>query len=136
MVATTPSIGKGTVVRVGRGAVPAWITLARVGDVTFPTAVSDELDATAQDSPGNSKEFIAGLTDNGVIDLPIQYLEGSPTDVLLRAIQISGEIIQLEITPKGGSPERWAAFCRQYSRTAPVNGIQMTQASFRVNGTI
>ena len=136
MVATAPTSGKGTVVRIGRGSTPVWTTLARVGDVTFPSATIEELDVTAQDSPGNAMEFIAGLTDNGLFAVPMQYLPDSPTDVMLRAILLSGEIVQIEITPKGGTLERWAGFLKQYERSAPVKSVQQMTATFRVNGTI
>ena len=136
MVATVPSFGKGTIVRIGRGLTPTWTTLARAGDLDFPQAMADELDVTAQDSPGNAKEFIGGLIDNGTVDIPLQYLEGGPTDVLLKAILVTGELVQLEMTPRGGVAEKWVAFCKGYARSAPVQGVQTSTATFRVNGTI
>jgi predicted secreted protein len=136
MAATLPAIGKGTIVRVGRGAGPTWTTLARVGDVTFPQAEAEDIDVTAQDSPGNALEFIAGLTDNGTVEIPTQYLPDSPTDVLLRALQLSGEAVQLEITPVNGTAEKWAAYVKAYGRSAPVKGVRQATAMFKISGTI
>lgn len=136
MPATLPDIGIGTIVRIGRGAGPTWTTLSRVGDVTFPQAMADEVETTHQQSPGRTKEFIAGLIDNGTVTIPTQYLPDSPTDVLLKAITLSQELVQVEITPVNGTAEKWAGFCKQYQRTAPVQGVRMADATFRINGTV
>jgi hypothetical protein len=135
---TEATIGYGTRIRVGVGAGPTWTTLQHVGDVEWPMAEADEHEVTAMDSPNRTKEYIAGLIDNGEITIPLNWVPGSDTDTVLTAIQASGEIVQVEFLSNadGATPETYAGFCKRYARTSPVNGVQTAEASFRINGTV
>lgn len=135
---TDATIGYGTTVRIGRGAGPTWTTLQHVRDVEWPKSEADEHDVTAMDSPNRTKEYIGGLTDNGEVAVPLWWVPDSPTDVLLRDIQATGELVQIEFTSNkvGATPETYVGFCKAYSRTSPVNGPQEAEAMFRINGGV
>lgn len=135
---TEATIGYGTRIRIGRGAGPTWTTLQHVQDVEWPMAEADEHEATAMDSPNRTKEYIAGLNDNGEVTIPLMWVPGSPTDLLMTAIQASGELVQIEFLSNadGASPEAYVGFCKRYSRTSPVNGVQTAEAGFRINGLV
>ena len=135
---TEATIGYGTVIRVGVGAGPTWTTLQHVLDVEWPMAEADEHEATAMDSPNRTKEYVAGLIDNGEVTIPLNWVPGSDTDTVLTAIQQSGELVQIEFTSNavGATPETYVGFCKRYSRTSPVNGAQQAEAGFRINGRV
>jgi hypothetical protein len=135
---TQATIGYGTVIRIGVGPGPTWTTLQHVMDVEWPMAEADEHEATAMDSPDRTKEYIGGLNDNGEVTIPMNWVPGSPTDTVLTAIQQSGELVQIEFTANkaGATPETYSGFCKRYSRTSPVNGIQTAEAGFRINGQV
>ena len=135
---TEATIGYGTVIRVGVGAGPTWTTLQHVLDVEWPMAEADEHEATAMDSPNRTKEYVAGLIDNGEVTIPLNWVEDSDTDTVLTAIQQSGELVQIEFTANhaGAVAETYVGFCKRYSRTSPVNGVQTAEAGFRINGSV
>lgn len=135
---TDATIGYGTQIRIGRGAGPTWTTLAEVGDVTWPVNETDSIEATHMASPSRAKEYIAGLTDNGEIAVPMNWVPGSASDVTLEAIRLSGEIVQIEISSNEDVPtvRTYAGFCKKYGITSPVQGVQTAEAMFQVNGEI
>ena len=130
-------IGYGSTVRIGRGATPVWTTLALVGDLEMPDEQIDEIEVTHMQSPGRRKQFIAGLTDGGEVGVPMNYIADSATDVMLKAIKITGEDVQIEITLTAtGTPEVYGGFLKGYARTAPVGDKMMATATFRLNEVI
>lgn len=135
---TDATIGYGTQVRVGRGETPVWTALAEIKDVTWPVAEADDIEATNMESPNRTKEFISGLTDNGEVVIPMNWVPGSPTDVLLADLQSTGELVQVEFTSNevGATPEIYVGYVRRYSRTSPVNDVQMAEAAFRISGLV
>lgn len=127
-------IGYGSTVRVGVGATPTWTTLDLVGDIELPDEQVDEVEVTHQKSPGRRKQFIAGLTDGGSVGVPINYIPGNATDVLLKTLRASREQVLLEITPsEDGSPETYSAYLSGYSRAAPIGAKMTATATFRVS---
>lgn len=135
---TEATIGYGTQIRVGVGVGPTWTTIAELGDVEWPMAEADEHEATSMDSPNRTKEYIQGMIDNGEVTIPLNWVPGGATDTVLKAILASGELVQVEFTDNsvGATPETYVGFCKRYSRTSPVNGVQKAEAGFRINGTV
>lgn len=127
-------LGYGSTVRIGRGETPTWTELAFVGDVDAPDEQTDDVEVTHMKSPGRRKQFIAGLTDGGEVSVPMNYIPGSPTDVLLKSIKSSGEEVMIEITlGEDGEPETYAGYCKGYGRTAPVADKMMATAVFKLS---
>jgi len=135
---TEATIGYGTQIRIGVGVTPTWTTLAEIKDVTWPVAEADDIEATHMASPNRTKEFISGLTDNGEVVVPMNWVPGSATDVLLAGLKASGELVQVEFTDNtdGATPEVYVGYVRRYSRTSPVNDVQMAEAAFRISGLV
>lgn len=137
MSSTGVTIGYGTIVEIATITEPEFVKLAGIGDVTFPVNETEEVEVTHQESPGRAKEFIAGLTDNGEVSVPVHYVPLSPTDMLLNSIRATGETVQIRFTAaNGGPPETYAGFCKRYARTAPVQGAMTAEAVFRISGII
>lgn len=142
MSATGVRTGKGTTIRVGRGAGPDWTKLVGVGDVSMPQSVADEIETTHMES--DRKEFIAGMTDSGEVSVEVHWLPGSPMDIALKACQASGETVQIEFSvpaptalePAARLVEVYAGFVKAYNRTAPVNDKMMAEVTFRLSGLV
>lgn len=134
---TGVDIGHGTVVRFGVGATPVWTQLLGLEDVTFPNSQTDEIEVTHMQSPNRTKEFMAGLNDNGEVSFSVHWIPGGPQDTVVMGIKASGEIIQVEFTAaNGGEPEIYAGFVKGYERMAPVNGAMKATILVRVSGRI
>ena len=130
-------IGYGSRVRIGRGAAPTWTELQFVGDLEMPDEQIDEIEVTHMQSPNRRKQFIAGLTDGGEVGVPMNYIAGSATDIVLQAIKATGEDVQVEITLTAtGTPEVYGGFLKSYARSAPVNDKMMATATFRLSEAI
>jgi hypothetical protein len=127
-------LGYGSKVRIGRGATPTWTELEFIGDLEMPDEQIDEIEVTHMQSPGRRKQYIAGLIDGGEVGIPMNYIPGNASDVLLLALKASGEEVQIEITlTASGTPETYAGFLKSYARTAPVNDKMMATATFRLS---
>ncbi len=135
---TEATIGYGTQIRIGRGVTPTWTTLQHVRDVEWPMAEADEHEVTAMDSPNRTKEFIGGLIDNGELTIPLWWVPDSDTDVLLKDLASTGELVQFEFTGNhsGAVAEVYAGFVKRYGRTSPVNGPQEAECVVRINGAV
>lgn len=136
----------GNVIEVGRitqgSNTVTFTALTGVQDITLPNSTRDEIEITSQDSKG-SREFIAGLIDNGEVALEMNWEVGSATDTLLKAIKGTGETVQLRfrIGPTATAntfnlTETYAAFCKGYERTAPFADKPAATATFRISAAI
>ncbi|MER5171589.1 phage tail tube protein [Thioclava kandeliae] len=134
MADETGMIGFGSTVRIGRGETPNWTELALVGDIDMPDEQIDEIETTHMKSPGRRKQFISGMTDGGEVSIPMNYIPGSASDLLLQEIKASGEVVLIEITlTADGTPETFAGFLKGYARTAPVGDKMTCEATFRLS---
>lgn len=127
-------LGYGSTVRIGVGATPAWTELDLIGDIDMPDEQADDVEVTHMKSPGRRKQYISGLFDGGEFSVPMNYIPGSATDLLLKQLKASGEIVMVEITlGVDGEPETYAGYLKGYGRTAPVNDKMTATASFKIN---
>lgn len=110
--------------------------LAEIKDIEWPDSVADEIDVSHMDS-GRNKEFKAGMVDNGETTIPMNYVPGSPTDVLLTELKATGEDVIIEyVLPGELTGEKYEAFCKGYKRTTPMNEAMMAEATFRISAFI
>ncbi|TQS73297.1 hypothetical protein ERN12_05945 [Rhodobacteraceae bacterium] len=137
MSTTGVNIGYGVKVRLGRGASPNWVVLKGVGDFDMPDGEADDVDVTSHSSPNRTMEFIAGMIDNGLLAIPLDYVPDSEQDVMLLELRNTGELIQMGITPPGSQNEEiYAAFVKSYKRSLPVKGKASATLNMRVNGLV
>lgn len=132
-------IGIGSVVEIGRTVAntTTFTALAGVKDITLPESTVDEIEITNMDSPNRTKEFMAGLNDNGEISLEMLWEPESATDDLLLAIKETGETVQIRFDIVGTTtPETYAGFLKGYTRTAPVSAELNATATFRISAKI
>lgn len=131
-------IGIGVKVEIGRGAIPSWTELEKVGDVEFPTIEYEEIDVTHQQSANRQKEFIRGLADWGDFSVPMKFVPGSVTDDLLLELLDSGETVKIRITVPATTPfvETYSGYLKSYGRTLPVGDAMEAEATFRINAKV
>lgn len=130
-------IGYGSKVRIGVGPTPTWTELAFIGDIEMPDEQTDEVEVTHMQSPGRRKQYIAGLIDGGEVGIPMNYIAGSDSDVLLLSLKASGDQVQVEITLTAtGTPEIYAGFLKSYTRTAPIADKMTATATFRLSEVV
>lgn len=65
--------------------------------ITLPDETVGEAEVTDSDS-GGSREFIAGLSDNGELQLEMRYIPGAAGQANLRALKASRENVEIVIT--------------------------------------
>lgn len=134
---STAKLGWDTAVKFSDGT--ALTALAEVFNVTVPDSQADEVDVTHYKSPGRSREFIAGMIDHGEIEIDMNYIAGSATDVLLTAAKAAGDARAFEITvPNGGTGWKFAgtAFVKSYTKEVPLDDKMTAKAVLRVTGAV
>jgi len=64
--------------------------LTEVVSFTLPNGEVESLDASHLKSPNRHREYIAGMIDDGDLQVVINYIPGNATDVLIRAAKADG----------------------------------------------
>jgi hypothetical protein len=137
MASTGVAIGHGSVIRIGVGATPTWTTLSGCGDFSFPDQPRADVDVTAMDSPNETEEFIPGLRSGADWTVNKQYVPEDAEDVLLAGLEATGEIVLLEITPKGATvPLQWLGYIKSWTPTIPVKDAMMGALMLRINNKV
>lgn len=133
-------IGWGGEVQLGLDAnVSSLQELVEVVSFGLPDDQADEVDVTHLKSPGKRKEFISGLTDGGEVEVSLNYVPGSATDLLIRDAKDDGNTraVRFIIPDELGQPE-WqittACFVKGYSR-GPVTAGEKIVATVRLRIT-
>lgn len=133
MASVGVKLGHGTTVRIGRGATPTWTTLTGCEDVTFPDRTPSDEDVTSMDSPGFTEEFIPGLFTAPDWSITKHYVPEDAEDTLLSALEGTGEIVLLEILPKGATePHTWQGYVKKWLPTAPVKGAMKAELMLKI----
>ena len=131
--------GWGTTVRIGRGSTPDWTLLVGTEDSPFPDQTPEDVDTTWQGSPGDTEEGIRGMKRLATWPLPLQYVPGSDTDILLTELEEAGsdEKVIIEITPAGGASHRWVGYVNSYRVTSSTaKEKQMAEVVFKVSARL
>jgi hypothetical protein len=122
------------------GTTTALVELVEVTSFGLPDEDVDEVEVTHLKSPNRRKEFIAGLSDGGEVEVSLNYVPGSATDELIRAAKAAGDTraIRFVIPDQSGAPE-WQidtfAFVKGYAR-GPVSAGDKIDSTvrFRITG--
>lgn len=114
------------------------VELDEVTEVALPEETADDVEVTHMKSPGRRKEYKPGLIEPGDGQVVVNYIPGSPTDLLMRGAQRSGKIRAFRTTlpDEQGRPD-WGVsgflYVKSRSRAVPV-GDRMT-CTFNVRFT-
>lgn len=110
--------------------------LAEVYDTKPPEATVSEFDATHYQSPGRSKEFGVGLTDNGNAMAAMNYYPNSASDMRIEALRLAGTILRHRITYPNGVTVLYPAFVSGYSKGIPLDDRMTAEMQVRVAGAV
>ena len=134
------SIGWGSSFELFNGT--ALTAIAEATSIGFPEYTADEIEVTHLLSPGRIREFISGLTDAGELAVEMNYIPGSPTDLMLQAAQKQGNTRawKIVVSDAAGEPA-WEAdgtgFVKSYSRDAlEVDSVKKATVVIRVSGDV
>lgn len=120
---TDASLGYGSTYRIwdSEADPAALVEISEVFNITPPGGTADRVDATHMKSPGRRREYIAGLIDSGEANFEINYVPGSDTDLLLRRLSASGEVVQHQIEFPNGTTVTYDAAITGYEKTVPLD---------------
>lgn len=117
---TGVQLGYGAKAELGRGVTPTYLVLTGCGDMSFPDQPSADVDVTSHSSPGRTEESIPGMRPVAEWTISKDYIQDTPEDVELEELLLSGETVQLRLTPPGGTARSWVAYVKSYVPTFPV----------------
>jgi len=114
--------------------------LAEVTSVSLPNEQVAEVEVTHYESPGRTREYIAGLNDAGELTIGINYLPGSDTDDMIVAAKADGLVRTMRITVPGGSANgqffTFPGFVRGYERGVPLDDKMTATITIRIAGAV
>lgn len=119
-----------------------WTAIGRLTNIPAPSPESEEIDISALDSPGTDKEFMAGPTDNGSIELSGQYKAGEAGQRLLEELYKTKETFEFKIVapaqtgvalPAQYKGEAYLSSCKPFG-DAVEGDILPFNATLRVTG--
>lgn len=121
----------------GGSATPSQVTVGNLTSVPMPGGQKAELDATNLSS--TSKEFLAGLRDNGQATVSFHVDQDDAGQMVLRSsFAASGNTPSpFTVTLPNGKTRTFNAFCMNYGEpTLGVDGIFTGSATLRITGDI
>jgi hypothetical protein len=113
--------------------------LVEVVSFTLPNGQTEQLDATHLKSPNRRREKIAGMIDDGDLQVVINYVPGEATDLLLAQAHTEGDIRSyMAVIPRASGVD-WEiagdAFVSGYDRGEIVaDGIMRATVTFTLSG--
>jgi predicted secreted protein len=138
MAASAAILGFGTTFSIGNGASPEVFTA--LGEVTYvkpPSVAIQTVDVTHNTSPSGVREFIAGLQDNGEIEVGLNYI---PSVTSLAAAVVIRGLYQtkqnVRITYPNTKTDTFKAILTSFTSDAPLDGKVSAVLKFKVSGVI
>ncbi len=112
-----------------------------VFNVGIPESSVDDVEITHYKSPGKYRQFMAGLKDRGEFVVEMNYVAGSPTDLLCQAALAASNTRAFETQlPDDEGDAVWNidgdAYVKGYSRAIPVDDRMTAQLTLRVSGDV
>lgn len=111
--------------------------LAEVVSFSLPTPETEDVEATHLESPGKRREYISGMIEDGEADVTMNYVAGSPTDLLIQEAQASGATRAFkQIVPNKTVGSKFEGFCivKKYDR-GEINADGKLEATMTIRFT-
>lgn len=136
---TGETIGWGTEFSLHNGT--ALTELEGVFNISIPESSVDDVEITHYKSAGKYREFIAGLKDRGEFQVEMNYVPGSPTDLLCQAAVAAADRRAFQsVLPDDVGDPAWAidgtAYAKGYTRAVPVDDRLTSVLTMRVSGDV
>lgn len=112
--------------------------LVEVVSFTLPNGETETVEATHLKSPNRRREFVSGMIDDGDLEVVINYVPGSATDVLVKAALDDGETRDwMAVVPR--ETANWEVtgdgVVTGYDRgTIEVDGVMRATITIKVTG--
>lgn len=137
-MATNASLGYGSTFEMWNvdAGPPAYVTLAEVFAITPPNESTDLVDVTHMQSPDRRRETIAGFTDGGEGTVEMNFVPGSATDALIRAVRTAGDNVSCRITFPNGATWTFDASVTGYEIDNPVDDRMTATLTFAASGSV
>lgn len=132
---TQALLGFGTLFKIRTSTGPdVYTTMGEQTKVTPYGLKVDSIDATHEQSPGQYKEFIAGLFDAGDISLEIHYVPGGATESTLLGMLGTTQVCRT--TFPSGAFVQYSAFITDFSPDSPLDGKMVAALKLKITGSI
>lgn len=132
---TAAAIGYGSKFAVSTDSGSTYDDLGEVFNITPPSSTFDMVDATHMQSPNGDREFIIGLNDPGEASFDMNFVPGSASDVLVRAIKAARAAVLCMITFPGGATWTFTGLLTNYDPAVPNEDKMTATVSFKVSGS-
>lgn len=137
-VPASADIGYGTLFQTGADTSPeTWTTLAQVNAITPPGISRDAIDVSHEQSPGEYREFIAGMKDAGEVSLELNFKGNSAGyQALLAEVALTGSsaVKPRRILFRDTSYLEFDAFVTGLEPDAPLDDKMSLAVTFKVTG--
>lgn len=110
----------------------AFVYVAEVKNFTLPSDTTDQQDVSHMQSPNKTREFIDGFSDPGEFGCELNYIPGSPADLLLVAAK--GKRKRIRVTFPNGVQVLFTGTRQSYEKTAETENAMTASVSFKVSG--
>ena len=115
---------------------PEFVTLGEVTSISPPQFTSDTIDVTHMQSPGRKREYILGLISPGEASIEMNFVPGSASDELLRAVQTSGVATPAIITYPNGVTWSFDALVSGYEVSVPVDDKMAVTVTMQITSDL
>ena len=115
---------------------PAFVEVSEVYNVTPPSFTADRVEATHMQSPSRTREFIPGMVSPGAASFTMNFIPGSDSDVLIRALQQAGTKSEHRITFPNDVTWTYDGSIENYEPDAPTDDRMTATVSVIVSGNI
>lgn len=137
-MATEASIGYGSKFELWDGGVSpsVFVELGEITSITPPNEQTDIIDATHMASPDATREYIMGLTDPGETSFEMNFVPGSVSDELIRAVRATRAAAPCRITFPNGVTWSFSGLVTGYEPTAPVDDKMTATVTMKVSSSV
>lgn len=123
-------------------ATPVLTELAFVFNMTLPNPQVDDVEVTHYKSAARQREYIAGLIENGELQIEMNYVAGSPTDLLISAARAAGTTRNMVVVVPTtvGASKKWQftfpVYVKGYERAIPLEDRLTAVMTVKVAGAV
>lgn len=137
MAASAAALGYGSKFMISDNSSPGIFTdIAEVFNITPPSFEADDVDVTHNQSPNRTRETIPGLVTPGDCSFEMNFVPGSASDVLIRALRTSGEQRACKIVFPNAESWSFLAAVKGYEVSMPTDDKMTATVSMQVSGDI
>lgn len=117
----------------------ALTSLVGVFEISMPSESADDVETTHFKSPGRRREYIRGLIETGEVEVQMNYVPGSATDILCRDALDDGDNRAFSVTlPDAAGDPEWVVtgtcYAKTYERAIPLDDRLTATLTLKVTG--